>query len=374
MTRRGWIGSITLLLVVFATAGCLAAWKRAAIAESDAAAANQPEPMESITTALAKAHEYRPMTTAIGTVRALQSVSLRNEVAGTVNEIHLTPGAIVEKGALLVALDVSVETAELNAQRARAALAKTLLDRFEGARRNRAVSDMEVDRAQAEYDVAQAEMARIEAIIDRKTIEAPFRARVGLSDVHQGQYLEEGTLLTTLQGVDEMLHIDFTVAQHVAAELDESELIEVLTADHRTNEPVAVTAEIVATDARINPITRNAVVRAKVKSSSIPFAPGASVRVRAPVGPLKRGVLIPVSAVRKGPGGDRVFVIVADDQGHNRAESRFVECGAAFGDEVVIHSGVDAGEMVATSGSFKLRDGVLVAIASENPALTSARN
>ena len=80
-----------------------------------------------------------------------------------------------------------------------------------------------MDRARAERDVALAQIARTKAIIARKTIRAPFRARVGIADVHPGQYLNEGTQLTTLQGVDDAAHVDFTVAQQVAAGLREGE-------------------------------------------------------------------------------------------------------------------------------------------------------
>ena len=81
----------------------------------------------------------------------------------------------------------------------------------------RAVSAEEVDSTRAARDVALAQIARIKATIDRKTIRAPFRARVGISDVHPGQYLSEGTYLTSLQGVDASAYVDFAVAQQVAA-------------------------------------------------------------------------------------------------------------------------------------------------------------
>jgi membrane fusion protein (multidrug efflux system) len=72
---------------------------------------------------------------------------------------------------------------------------------------------------------------------------------------------------------------------------------------------------------------------------------------------------VPVSALRKGPGGDHVFVIAADSTGKSRAHLRPVETGPVLGEEVLILGGVAAGDQVATSGSFKLREGVLVAVA-----------
>ena len=368
MKRRGWIGSLLLLLSVVGTGVYLAAWKHASIQEADAASANQPEPLESVMAAVAKEREHRPTTTSIGTVLALRSITLRNELPGTVRQATLTPGQIVDAGTVLVALDVSVEEAELKAQQAQAALAQTVLSRTQRLRQRRAASEEEVDRALAERNVALAQIARTKAIIAKKTIRAPFRARVGLADVHPGQYLNEGTELTTLQGVDDAAHVDFAVAQHVASGLRERESVEVFA----TSDSPPIAAKIIALDARVDPTTRNAMVRARIEDTANAPAPGSSVRVRVPVGPPRAAVAVPVNALRKGPGGDHVFVLASDKEGKTRAYVRQVESGAMLGDEVLIHAGLSAGERVAASGSFKLRDAVLVAIASDPPAVASS--
>lgn len=385
MSRRGWIGSILLLLTVVGTGAGLAAWKAAAIREAKVVAASQPEMMEAVTVALATQREHRETTTAIGTVLALRSITLRIEVPGTVRQVMLTPGHVVAEGTLLVALDTSVEEAELKAQEAQAELAETLLRRTQSAYESNAVSEIEVDRARAERDIALAQIARMKAIIARKTILAPFPARIGMADVHPGQYLEEGTELTTLQGIDDAAHVDFSVAQWVAAGLCEGDTVEVFAAGDRETPPID--GRIIAIDARVDPLTRNAMVRALIErapaadapaaaSTAIPApspapAPGASVRVRVPVGPPRMAVVVPVSALRKGPAGDHVFVIAPDQEGKTRAHLRPVQSGTMLGDEVVIHAGLSAGEQVAASGSFKLREGALVAIASDPGAVAS---
>ena len=104
-------------------------------------------------------------------------------------------------------------------------------------------------------------------------------------------------------------------------------------------------------------------VRARIEGAANAPSPGASVRVRVPIGLPRKAVAVPVNAMRKGPGGDQVFVIESDKSGKTRAHVRQVESGAMLGDEVVIHAGLSAGERVAVSGSFKLREAVLVAIA-----------
>ncbi len=357
MNGRAWVGSSVLLVTIAGMGTGLAVSKRNSLKAEESASASQPEAVESVTAAVARERAYRRTTTSIGTVRALRSIRLRNEVAGTVRQASLEPGRIVEAGAVLVALDVSVEEAELGALEAQAQLARTILVRTEDLRRQGIVAETELDRARAEREVALAQIARTRAIIQRKTIRAPFRSRVGIADLHPGQYLDEGTELTTLQGLDGAAHVEFAVAQRVAAGLHEGENVEIFSA----GQPAPIPARIVAIDARVDPTTRNAIVRARIAASSA--APGASVRVEVPIGPPSKVVVVPASALRKGPGGDHLFVLAPDKQGKTRAQLRQVQSGPLLGDEVVIEVGLAAGERVAASGSFKLREAALVAIA-----------
>jgi membrane fusion protein, multidrug efflux system len=367
MLKQIWNRSSILIVALLLTAGALAAWKVLAIVDSTDAAANQPEPMETIVVVAARQRLYKPSTTAVGTVVAQRSVTLRNELPGTVRRVNLAPGRVVEAGTVLVALDVSVESAELRAQEAQAALAKTLFERARRLNERRAVSDTELDEALAQRDVALAQVARTRAIIERKMIRAPFRARIGISDLHPGQYLNEGTEVTTLQGVDDEAYVDFSVAQQVAAQLQGGAHVDIFA----TGAGTGIAGTVVATDSRVDRDTRNATVRARVDAASAP-APGSAVRVHVPNGAPRVAVAVPVSALRKGPAGDHVFVVAKDRQGESRAYARPVEAGAVLGDEVLIEAGIKPGEQVAASGSFKLRDAALVAVTSETPPLDGA--
>lgn len=365
--KRRWIAPVVLIGVVLATGSALAAWKRSAIEAADAAAASQPEPAEAVAVAVARELEHSPSTTSIGTIVALRSITVRNELPGTVRHVSLTPGEVVAAGTVLVALDVSVEQADLQALQAQAALAETQFARMQRMVQQRAASEMEVDTARAERDVALAQIARTQAVIDRKTIRAPFKARVGISDVHPGQYLNEGALLTTLQGVDDHAYVDFTVSQQIATSLRAGDTVSVAASAGSA----ITTASILALDSRVDPATRNATVRAKIADKLHAFTPGSSVRVQVPVGDARRTVAIPASAVRKGPDGDHVFVLVADETGDLRARMRQVRLDTVVGDEALIESGLSVGEKVAASGSFKLRDSARVAVmaASQSVAL-----
>ena len=127
MSRR--FGSVGIVLAVVLVGVVLAVWKYASLRAADAAASMQHQPLESVTVAVARPVEHRQTTSSIGTVLAMQSITLRNELPGTVRQVALEPGQIVEAGTVLVALDVAVEEAELRAQQAQAALAETVLAR-----------------------------------------------------------------------------------------------------------------------------------------------------------------------------------------------------------------------------------------------------
>lgn len=353
--RRG-IAPVLLIGTVLGTGVLLAAWKHNEQRESAQASANQPEPVELVTVASAARREHHQTATAIGTVLALRSITLRNELPGTVRRTSLTPGRIVDEGTVLVALDVSVEEAELSALRAEAQLADTMLERRQRLLEHRAIAEDEVDQARAQRDVAHARMAQLRAVIARKTLRAPFRARVGLADVHPGQYLEQGVELTSLQGVSDEVNVDFAVAQSVAAGMSVGSSVQVVTSES----PTPLPASVVAVDARVDAATRNATVRARLAASSSAPAPGASVRVLVPVGKSSSAVAIPVSALRKGPDGDHVWVVADDGAGVQRAHERMVESGPVLGEAVLVLGGLTEGEQVAAAGSFKLRDGVRV--------------
>lgn len=356
-----FVAAVLLLAALGGTAYFVYAMKQGALAASAAAAQSQPEPAEAIEAATVATHSYTRTSTAIGTIRALRSITLRNELPGTVRSVALETGKIVEAGAVLVELDVAVESAQLAALEAEARLAETMLGRMERALQSQGASAADVDRARAERDMALANVHRLEALIDQKRLRAPFRARVGLVDLHVGQYLEPGTSITTLQGTDAAVHVDFAVTQEIAARLTEGTAIEIV----RTPGTAPVAAKIVAIDAHVDVTTRNTWIRAELTGEGLP-QPGASVRVRVPVAAPREVAVVPVSALRKGPGGETVYVLTADPKGQLRAHERRVTSGPVLGDEVVVEQGLAVGEQVASTGSFKLRENVLVVVAAKN--------
>jgi membrane fusion protein (multidrug efflux system) len=103
-------------VTVVASGAGLAAWKYESLQESAAASSNQPEPMESVVVAVAREIEHRQTTTSIGTVLALRSITLKNELPGTVRDVRLVPGQVVDAGAGRGARDGAVAEAALSSR------------------------------------------------------------------------------------------------------------------------------------------------------------------------------------------------------------------------------------------------------------------
>ena len=352
------VASIILLAVLIAGGYGLSVWKQA---RSEAGAMEEYyEPAETIRTVQAELRTHQQTTTAIGTVMALRSIVLQNEIAGTVKEVHLIPGSIVERGDLLIAFDISIETAEMKAQRANLTLAESQLQRFERMEESKAASEIEVEQARAERDIIKAQMERTQAVIERKTLVAPFKAKVGLQDVHTGQYLNAGTEITYLQGVDDAIHVDFRVDQLLTKHLSVGETLAIRTAEGEET----FLGEILALDSRVDILTRSTWARLLIADGES-LTPGASVVVHVPTESTRNVVAIPASALRRSSLGDHVYVVVADETGAMRAQMRPVENALILNNEVLISAGLTEGEQVATSGSFKLYEGVLVYVEEE---------
>jgi len=358
-----WVASLLLIVAVLGTGAVLYLWKARSEAAAAQAAASQPPPMWAVEAAEVRTRPFASSTTSIGTVRALQSITLRNELPGTVHKVSLQTGQVVEAGAVLVELDVAVEQAELDALEAEAKLAASMLARMEQALSKQGASAADVDRARAEQDKAMANVARTKAVIERKRLRAPFRARVGFVDLHVGQYLDAGATVTTLQGTEDAVHVDYAVTQDIAAHLAVGSEVEIVV----TGQPPAQ-AKIVAMDARVDTTTRNTSIRALLRGLSPMPQPGASVRVRTPKEAPVEVMVVPATALRRGSDGDHVFAIVKNAQGALIAEVRRVTSGASLGDEVVIKDGLKVGDRVAAAGSFKLFGGALIAVVDKAAA------
>lgn len=357
------------LTVLVAVAGISAAFgyhKYTELETAKAAAAAMPEPAEAVTTGHAREGKWSPSTRAIGTVVAKRQLEIRNEIAGTIAEMGFTSGSIVEAGQLLVQFDVRQERESLAAAEADARLAKLTLERREGLRNSAAFSEQEFDKAREEYAAAAARSKNLEVAIDKKRIAAPFRARIGITNLQPGAYLDIGTRIATLQGVDDDAYVDFSLPQDSALQLRSGSNVQIQSPAFPGG---SAEAKIAAEDDSVDRANRTVRFRAVAPGLGQTVRPGIFVDVIATTDKSHIVVLVPLNAVRRSPYGQHVFVL-AQEEGKLRARQRVVETGPVIGNDIAIAKGIAAGELIATSGSFKLRDGALVQ--EEAPAAASS--
>jgi membrane fusion protein (multidrug efflux system) len=320
------------------------------------AAAFQPPP-EAVTTIVAEEQTWSASLSAIGTVAAVQGVTVSADLPGTVDRIAFESGRAVREGDILVQLDTRQEQAQLAAAEAARDLARINFERMQTLVAEGAIARAEYDRAAAEQKSTAARVGEIRATIERKTIRAPFSGILGIRQVNLGQYLSPGDPVASLQALNP-IYVNFGVPQQEAAHLRLGRIIRVTAGDRE------FTGRITAVDSLVNEATRNVQVQATLANPQGALRPGMFVQADVNVGADRSVVVVPASAISYAPYGDSVFIVgdMKDENGrsYRGVRQEFVKLGGSRGDQVAIVSGVKPGEEVVTSGVFKLRNGAAV--------------
>jgi membrane fusion protein (multidrug efflux system) len=321
----------------------------------------QPPP-EAVTTVVAKQEDWPVTVGAIGSVAAVQGVTVSADLPGLVDHISFESGQTVREGDVLVRLDSRQEQAQLKAAEAQRNLARLNLERMRGLLREGITSQAEYDRLDAEHAQAEARIGEIRATIARKTIRAPFSGVLGLRQVNLGQYLNGGDAIVSLQSL-RPVYVNFSVPQQQVSALRPGVPVRVA-AEGAAG--VAASGRITAVDSIVNESTRNVEVQATFANADGKLRPGMFVKAEVSIGTGSAAVALPASSINYAPYGDSVFIVASlkDPKGqtYRGVRQQFVKLGGARGDQVAILSGVQAGEEVVTSGVFKLRPGAAVQV------------
>ncbi|HEX6790348.1 MAG TPA: efflux RND transporter periplasmic adaptor subunit [Candidatus Krumholzibacteria bacterium] len=319
-------------------------------------------PPEAVTTVKAEESNWEGRLHAIGTVTAVQGVTLSADLPGVVASIEFESGRAVKKGDVLLRLDTTQERAQLESAIARRDLAKLNFDRVTSLREKNANSQADLDRAGAEAKQAEAAVAELQAVIDRKTIRAPFSGVLGIRKVNLGQYLAGGDPVVSLQATAP-IYVDFSVPQQNAGGIQRG--IEVQVVREGTSD-VLESGKVNAINSIIDPATRNVDAQALFSNKSGALRPGMFVEVSVMLGESAKVVTLPVSSVAYAPYGNSVFIVEQvkgpDGKEYLGVRQQFVKLGESRGDQVAVLSGVNAGQEVVTSGVFKLRGGAAVQV------------
>lgn len=340
---------ILLLALLF---GGVFGWKYLQLQQSQALK-SQPPPPATVSSAEVTVAHWQPTLSAVGSVVAINGTDVTTEVAGKVEEIRFKSGERVGKGDILVQLDATVDRADLDGLKADMRLAELQLERNARLLPRRAISQSAYDETKAQYESAKAKVASQEALINKKTIRAPFYGLLGIREVNLGQYLSPGTKIVQIQQLNPIF-VDYTLPERHLNQLQEGQTVQV-TVSAYPNETFV--GRITAVDAAVNPTTRSIQTRATLQNPDGRLRPGMFAEVTTEQGAPRQVLTIPRTAVSYNPYGDFVFRIKQGKNGQKAVHRTQITTGATQQGRVEILKGLEAGQQVIQAGQQKLRNG-----------------
>ena len=319
-------------------------------------------PPDAVTTVVARSETWPSTLNVIGTTAAIQGVTVSADLPGAVDKIHFESGQAVQAGDVLVELDTRQERAQMAAAESDRDLARINYQRDQELVKEGVVPKTQFDNSFAQQKSTEAKVGEIKAMIDRKTIKAPFTGILGIRQINLGQYLAAGQSIVSLQALNP-IYVNFGVPQQQSSLVKIGRTLQ-LTSDDVPG--VEFAGRVTALDSVVNEATRNIQVQATLPNPGGKLRPGMFVQVELRMGASRNVISLPASAINYAPYGDSVFVVadLKDPKGksYRGVRQQFVKVEGSRGDQVAVVSGLNAGDEVVSSGVFKLRNGAAVQV------------
>jgi membrane fusion protein (multidrug efflux system) len=324
--------------------------------------ADMRPPAQVVSTADVTARRWTPGITAIGTGRAQQGAQLAVQASGIVKEILFAANDKVKKGALLLQLDDALERADLIDAEASVSIGQAAVDRSEQLMARGVDTQATLDRAQGILDAARSKLARTQAAIELKSLDAPFAGTIGIPQIEVGEYVSSGDLVATLQDLENMT-VDFNIPEQFTGNLNLGQPVR-----FGLNElALDLSGTIIGIDPRGDPQTRLVGVRARIDDmAGADIIPGRFLHVRIEL-PVENDVIaVPQTAVVTSLYGDYVYKVVPDKRpeagGSQMIQQVFVKAGRREGRDIEIVDGLEVGDVIVTAGQNKLQPGAAVTV------------
>ena len=353
---------VGILLVFGVLAGIKVLQIRTLIANGETFKKNGLPP-EAVTTAEAREELWEPTLNAVGSLTAVQGVTVSTETPGKVVKIIFEAGSVVQTGDLLIQLDTSLEEALLRSAEANAALVGLNLKRAKDLRAHNTNSQSDLDTAEAQSKQADAQADNIRAAIGKKMIKAPFSGRLGIRLVNLGQTLNAGDGIVSLQALDP-IYADFMLPQQYLPQSVVNQTVRLKT-DALPGK--VMEGKVTAINPEVDVATRNFRVQATLSNPSEQLHPGMFSSVEVVLPSKEKVITVPATSILHASSQDEVFVVeeVANAETGKPdkvVRQQAVRLGERRGDFVVVTSGLKPGEIVVSSGAFKLHNGSKVII------------
>jgi membrane fusion protein (multidrug efflux system) len=361
-SRRAVLKVVLGIVVVFLIiAGIKASQIMAMIKGGKAMMAAMPPTI--VTSAKVEKGNWTPILHAVGSIAPVQGAWIGAELAGTVAEVGFESGTRVKKGQMLIKLDASAEEAQLRSNQAEADLAKADFERARDLANRKVISQAELDAASAKLTQKLAAVENIKGLIAKKEIVAPFDGVAGIREVNVGQMVPVGQRLVALQQMDQV-YANFALPQQDLAQVKDGLPVRVTT---DAIEDRVFEGKLTAVNSAIDPATRSVSLQATLDNSDHALRAGMFARVEVILPDEKPTLFIPATAVSYAPYGNSVYVIEKKEDEKTKKEGlvlrqQFIRTGEARGDFVAVTEGLQEGQEVVSTGVFKLRNGMNVAI------------
>jgi multidrug efflux system membrane fusion protein len=316
---------------------------------------------------------------AVGTTKALNTVTVSPQVDGKLLSVGFKEGDDVKKGDVLARIDPTLYQAQLDQAVAKKAQDEALLanarldlDRYEKLAATSAVNRQQVDTQKALVAqfvaLVQADQAAIEnaqATLGYTTIVAPLDGRTGIRQVDEGNIVHASSspaivVLTELKPISVFFNLPQQDIGQVNAAFAKGPLK--VDAQQSDNDAVVDSGELKVVDNQVDPTTGTVKLKAEFPNANLQLWPGQFINIRLLIDTLKQVVVIPTGAVQRGPNGTFVYVIKDD----NTVTMRQITVAKQDETQTVVSKGIEPPERVVTTGFVRLTDGAKVTI-SANP-------
>jgi multidrug efflux system membrane fusion protein len=366
--HRGWLGWPWVILAVVMMAGGGGAWWFMGRPGPPAKAAPPPMPVPFMTVTATDLPVYRSFP---ATTQAMRTVTIQARVTGYLVQQAAVDGADVASGALLYRIDAKDYEASFAQAEAQLKLANASLrysrnnnGRNQVLARDGWVSRDAADQSDSNFNQGRATLANNGAALNeaalnlsRTEIRAPFAGRISASQVFQGSLISvAGATLNTLVQLDP-IYVSFNPAENdLAAITREQARAPIQTAVAVNGGKPNHTGALTFIDNQVSQTTGTILLRATIANPDHALLPGEYVTARLHLGDLQGALLVPQSAIGASQIGRTVMVVADGD----KAAERIVTLGDNYGDNVVVLTGVKAGDRVITGQLQKLKPGMPV--------------
>jgi|1186.fasta_scaffold06906_2 multidrug efflux system membrane fusion protein len=328
-----------------------------------------------VVAALAKRSDVPVYLDGVGTIRALNTVTVRSQVDGKLLSVNYTEGQQVERGYVLARIDPTTYQAAYDQAVAKKALdeatlanARLDLERYTKLVASNSIARQQLDtqrmlvaQQEAQVKLDQAQIDNAKAILDYTQIVAPITGRTGIRQVDQGNVVHASdangiVVITQLQP----LSVLFTLPQQQLGEVNRAFAAGPLPVDAfgPDNKTIVETGELKVVDNQVDPSTGTIKLKAEFANRELQLWPGGFINVRLLTHTLKQVVVAPTAAVQRGPSGTFVYVVQPD----NKVAVRPVTVSQQDEAQAVVAKGLEAGERVVTTGFARLTAGAAVAV------------